>query len=185
MVLLRVTALLLLAVAPAGLAATVSRAAMTVAPAGVLGSPVTGLPTVATWADTVTGPMACTYDRLSGAYLFVAWCDTSPHIRTTTPSDLTTAVSTVTASATSATWVRVTLECNGYTDDGYKTVWWAGEIDGARDDLVERELLGDVGDHAGAIGHQCAHVVAAALGSVSVFVAARLLMIVTSVASTV
>lgn len=104
-------------------------------PSGVLGSPVTGLPSVATYSDSVTGPIACTYDRLAGAYLFVAWCAALPHIRTVEPDDLSTSVASAAVSATSATWNRVTLECNGYTDAGLKSVWWAGEMDGASDDV--------------------------------------------------
>lgn len=99
-------------------------------PSGVLGSPATGLPSVATWADAVTGPIAVQMDQRYGDSLFVAWCDASPHIRNHDPLDLLDELAVAQVSATSGTWNRIALDMD---DD--EIVWWIAELDGARDDL--------------------------------------------------
>jgi hypothetical protein len=104
-------------------------------PSGVLGSPATGLPSVATWADSVTGPIAVTYDRLTGDHIYVAWANTLPYMRSVPYNALSTETATGALSATSATWNRLTLELVGYTAAGNFSLWWAGEIDGSTDDL--------------------------------------------------
>ncbi len=118
-------------------------------PAGILGSPATGLPSVATWTDTVTGPVACTFDRISASGIWVAWCNTLPFIRSLEVDDLTDAISEGAASATVATWNRITLEYNG------EAIWWAGEIDGGgADDLnrIECGALWVAGDYIAIFG---------------------------------
>jgi hypothetical protein len=114
-------------------------------PAGVLGSPVTGLPSVASWSDTLTGPIAVTTDHLSGAAIAVAWCDTQPRVRWLSPSALTTSTGTVALSATTGTWNRITLEVVGAAETGETLAWWAAELDDTRDDLNRIEC-GQVDD---------------------------------------
>jgi len=97
---------------------------------GRLGSPVTSLPSVATYTDTVTGPIACTIDRFSEAALYVAWTDTVPRARVVSPTALNTSVASAALSATSGTWNRITIEV---CDDS--TVWWAAEFDDTVDNL--------------------------------------------------
>lgn len=104
-------------------------------PSGLLGSPVTSLPSVTTWSDTITGPIAVAVDRTGGTRVAVAYCATSPSIRWLTAAALGTSTGTVATSATSGTWNRVTLEIVGALASGNIGAWWTAELDGARDDL--------------------------------------------------
>lgn len=97
-------------------------------PSGVIGSPVTGLPTSAHWTDTTTGPVAIAVDRDAGAYIAVANASTDVHIRWLDPTDLTVDVDDVTAASFTAT--RLVLEIDGRVD-GAPLAWWAGEAAGA------------------------------------------------------
>lgn len=97
-------------------------------PSGVLGSPLTSLPSVGTQSDTFTGPIAVAFD--TGAVL-VAWCDTQPRMRAVSSSDLATSVATATLSAAVGDWNRITLAV-----DDASGVWWAAELEGLRNDLA-------------------------------------------------
>lgn len=98
-------------------------------PSGVLGSPVTGLPSVATWAETVTGPVAIAVDRTGGSQLAVSYANTQPWVRMHNTSALLTSSGQGRQSLTSGTWNRLSLEF-----DGSGGGWWVGEIDAATDD---------------------------------------------------
>lgn len=111
-------------------------------PSGVLGSPITGLPSAATYndpvADVTTGPLAVCIDRPSGGVLYVAHCSTTVNVRTLDPTALLTSIGANAVSTLSGTWNRVAIESIG-APDGTSLAWWAGELDGARDDLNKIE----------------------------------------------
>jgi hypothetical protein len=104
-------------------------------PSGVLGSPVSGLPSVATYTETVTGPIAVAPDRVSNDILTVVWCNTAVHGRcVSSSSPVTDATGDVLLTATTGTWNRVSVESSGVSAAGLAQLWWIGEIDDSRDD---------------------------------------------------
>lgn len=106
-------------------------------PSGVLGSPVTGLPSAGTWADAITGPIAIETDRINGSALALGWCSTVPNVRWISSGFLSDDAGTVAVSATIGTWKRITVEPVLAADGGggASRAWWAAELVGARDDL--------------------------------------------------
>jgi hypothetical protein len=94
-------------------------------PSGVIGSPVTGLPTSANWADTTTGALAVAVDRHAGASIAVATNGADVTVRWLSPSSLTTSLGSVTAAST-LTATRIVIEI---ADDA--TAWWACETAGS------------------------------------------------------
>lgn len=105
-------------------------------PSGVLGSPVTGLASVATWPDTITGPIAIAVDRTGSNRIAVAFVGSVPQVRWLTSTSLTTSPVSVMATSTVATWNRIVVEIVGSLPDSSGiAAWWAGEIDDTRDDL--------------------------------------------------
>lgn len=94
-------------------------------PSGVIGSPITGLPTSANWADTTSGPVAVAVDRHASASIAVIAAGTDITVRWISPSSLVTSLGSVTAAA-AVTATRLTLEI---ADDA--TAWWACETAGS------------------------------------------------------
>ncbi len=126
-------------------------------PAGVLGSPVTGLPSVATYTDAVTGPIAVGLwlsPKAGGPLAVVAWASSDLNYRfhdATNPSDGSGATGVLVTGP--ETWDRVTIE---FADTepltGSAKCWWAGEIHGATAD-VARIVSGSI-DGAGGLSQQ-------------------------------
>jgi hypothetical protein len=94
-------------------------------PSGVIGSPITGLPTSANWTDTTTGPVAVCVDRHSSSAIAVAYAGADVAVRWLSPSSLTTSLGSVTAAA-AVTATRLTLEISADA-----TAWWACETAGS------------------------------------------------------
>lgn len=118
-------------------------------PSGVLGSPVTGLPSGATWADTITGPIAVAWDRTGGSRFAVAFTNTLPQVRWISNASLLTSSGIASVTGISGTWNRIAIEIEGALASGNTGAWFIAERDGARDDLnlVESGHC----DHAGAM----------------------------------
>jgi hypothetical protein len=116
---------------------------------GVLGSPVTSLPSVATWADFTGGPIAVAFDRVTNSGIAVMWvggataidattaATQAPRYRVHSSSTLTTSIVAGTLSATTGSggWTRVT-GAFGAASGGHGVLWWAGELDGATSEVA-------------------------------------------------
>lgn len=105
-------------------------------PSGVMGSPVTGLPSSAAWADTITGPIAIATNRLGNSQIAVVYCNTTPNVRWLDPTALLTSAGTYQLSATNGTWNRATLEVTALVG-GLSTMWWAAELSNSELNLIE------------------------------------------------
>lgn len=103
-------------------------------PSGVLGSPVTALPSVATHTDTSSGPIACAVDRIASSSVCVLWTDAgNVNLRFITPSALSTPSGADFTDASGTDAIRASLEY-GEQNDSLSTVWWAVERLGADPD---------------------------------------------------
>lgn len=106
-----------------------------IAPSGVLGSTTTGLPSVVTFADVLTGPIAVSHDP-SDAQIAVGWIGGSSIVRVRTLSAASLATSGfVDPVATSAGYSRITLAFGAVNSSGVASLWWAAEVTAARTDL--------------------------------------------------
>lgn len=108
-------------------------------PSGVLGSPVNGLPSVATWADVVTGPIALAVDRTTAYATAVVWgAGSFVRARFHSPSSLLTAMRGATALefvGILGTSVRLVCEYGKWSTTPGATLYWAIEIQGLTSDL--------------------------------------------------
>jgi hypothetical protein len=104
-------------------------------PSGVIGSPVTSLPSSKSVPVSVTGPVAISEVRRSSTdtaleHVYVAYCDTQPRaIVFTDYEDFTTYAGPVALSASTGTWDRVTLQA--IVSGATSIAWWAGELQGS------------------------------------------------------
>lgn len=107
-----------------------------IAPAGVLGSPATSLPSVATYTDILTGPLAVAWDG-AGAHVAVLWVSTIPGLamRMTSGTDLTTTLRTADPVSGVGAYTRVAAEYGKAGTDGNALLYWAAEVTAARSDL--------------------------------------------------
>lgn len=102
-------------------------------PSGVIGSPVTGLPSAGTYADVVVGGIACTYDKVGQTQIGVAIAGSAGNVRIRLADVAALAGGSLTTPhTTSATGGRITCEFDESTDGG---LWWAVEDPGSRTDL--------------------------------------------------
>jgi len=110
-----------------------------IAPFGALG-PATGLPSVATFADTITGPIAVTYDG-SGLSIAVVWVNgLVASARFLTPASLVVSsrlVAALGANAGAATYLRITACFGANGSDGLPLLYWAAERTATRTDLAD------------------------------------------------
>lgn len=99
---------------------------------GVIGSPVTSLPSAATFSDTSSGPIAVAIDRIGSHSICVLWTNAGAvNLRFIDPIDLNSTVgSDYTEAAVATDAVRASLEYGALTD-GLSTAWWAVERLGA------------------------------------------------------
>jgi hypothetical protein len=104
-------------------------------PSGVIGSPVTGLPSAATFTDTSSGPIAVAIDRTAGHSIAVLWTDAGTvSLRFIDPIALSSTLgSDYTEPAVATDAVRASLEYGALTD-ALSTAWWAVERLGADPD---------------------------------------------------
>lgn len=117
-------------------------------PSGVLGSPVNGLPSVATWADTIVGPIAVSYStNSSNAMLAVAWIQGAtaaaglPWVRfvsAASPSSIATGVDhlVLTADTSLSGWGRITGEFLPSRVDDDETWYFAAELQSTTADVA-------------------------------------------------
>lgn len=108
---------------------------------GVLGSPLTHLPSVVTYSDAVAGSMAVTADWVIQGLITVAWISGSAIVkaRLVSSSNFTLVQDYAQLGVGAAAYSRLTI-CNGGTpgtnsSDQELTLFWAAEIPGARTDL--------------------------------------------------
>lgn len=113
-------------------------------PAGMLGSPVSSLPTAASFADTTSGPVACAYDRTHGTSVAVMRIGSAAAVRFTDVSDLTDELGDATIGGIFGGAVRVVCEY-----DADSVLYWAYETAGARDDL--NRITSGANDTTGAV----------------------------------
>lgn len=114
-------------------------------PSGVLGSPVTALPSVATFTDTSSGPVACAVDRISSSSLAVLWTNAGlVNVRFVDPTALSTLTGTDFQDTGVSDAIRASLEYGDATNS-LSTVWWAVEVLGADAD-TNSILTGGVTD---------------------------------------
>jgi hypothetical protein len=100
-------------------------------PSGVLGSPVTGLPSAATYPDDVTSGIACTYNKTGQIDIGVVFTTaTDTVIYLVNVDDLTSSSTDLPSAAGSGT--RVAAEFDESTDAG---IWWAVEYAGGTPDV--------------------------------------------------
>jgi hypothetical protein len=109
------------------------------APSGVLGSPATSLPSVATYTDILTGPISCAYDG-SGRTVAVCWVSSlSPAraaVRFVDPANLTTVQRFNAALGGGATaYSRITCAFGALGTDAAPLLYWAAEVTATRSDL--------------------------------------------------
>lgn len=109
-----------------------------IAPDGTLGSPLSGLPSVATYADLLAGPIAVAWEG-NAAHIAIAWV-ASPStvgLRFVVGTAPLTTVRTTTAIATGGTAAsRITAAFGPPGGDGFLRLHWAAETWAARSDLT-------------------------------------------------
>lgn len=109
-----------------------------IAPGGVLGSPLTGLPSVASFADAITGPIAIARFLATGFDICaVIWISAPAVISAKVLVSTSFALSQNYASvATSGTYTKIAVGWQGSPAVGTAPrMWWAAEITAARTDL--------------------------------------------------
>lgn len=106
---------------------------------GVLGSPVTGLPSIATWNVTgvstpkISGGIAVAPEPVNGVAL-VAYSQSSVNYYALAMSDFTTSFTNGTLDADVRTYTRITATQAGLDATSNSLFWWAAEATGASAD---------------------------------------------------
>jgi len=117
---------------------------------GSFGSPATSLPSVVTFSDSITGPLAISYSA-SDASVAVAWIGDATGtsvVRVRILAASTLAVSATVDPAGAAPpasgllFRKVTLAFGAVGASGKTELWWAAELSGARTDLCRVEWGG-------------------------------------------
>lgn len=106
--------------------------------AGVLGSGLTGLPSVAALSDpldVVTGPIAVAPNAVDGV-IAVGWIGGASAVRIRILNAATLANVAFFAPLATTTMTRIALEWGATGSDGTVTLWWAAEVTAARSDLT-------------------------------------------------
>jgi hypothetical protein len=105
------------------------------APGGVLGGPATALPSVATYADILAGPIAVAWDGVFGI-VAVIWGGTGGVLRARfiSGASLTTVFRDVTGPALVA--AKVIADFGAADSSGAPVLYWAVEVTAARTDLT-------------------------------------------------
>lgn len=109
------------------------------APSGVLGSPLYGLPSVASYpAASVAGPVAVTWDPV-GAVAAVVWAGSASSVGAlfAAGSDLSTPLRSATLATIAGPAARITAAFAGAGGDGAAALYWAAEVTAARSDLTQ------------------------------------------------
>lgn len=111
-----------------------------VAPAGVLGGPATSLPSVATYADVLTGPIAVTYND-AASLIAIAWVGGASVVNVRTTSSVIPGSGGLFAPAvaTSTGYTRIALAFGANLAGGIvplARLVWAAEVTAARSDLT-------------------------------------------------
>lgn len=109
-----------------------------IAPSGVLGSPLVGLASAATYTDTLNGPIAVAWDGVAGVAA-VAWssaASSSLAVRFTAGATLSTPIRTASHPGPFLISSRVAIAFGAAGSDGFAVLYWAGETTAARTDLT-------------------------------------------------
>lgn len=108
-------------------------------PSGVIGSPLYGLPSAATFADILTGPIAIAYDASDGI-IAVGWIGGASVVRIRRLNQATLASGLfIDPVATSTGYTRLTLAFGALNSSGLCDLYWAAEVTAARTDLCAVE----------------------------------------------
>lgn len=106
---------------------------------GALGSALTGLPSVVTFADLLTGPIAVAHNP-TDTIVAVGWIGGASVVRVRRLNASTLASELfVDPVATSSGYTRITLGFGARGTSGLVDLWWAAEVTAARTDLCSVE----------------------------------------------
>ena len=106
-------------------------------PSGVLGSPVTGLPTVGTFTATITGPIAVALAQgtWTTGFAAVLWASSDLNYRIhVAQNPANGSQPTGVLSAGPVTWNRIACAFGDPDPSGSSVLWWAGEVNGSSAD---------------------------------------------------
>lgn len=108
---------------------------------GVLGSPTTGLSSVATYADVVSGAVAVAVDRYSTSHMVaVTWVASEVNVRFLEAGDLETTIRVASLGSTFLTPSRLTC-CFGRLVDESPGLWWAVQVNDAAAARTDRAII--------------------------------------------